>query len=105
MHSPTNTAYRELGAAPSLVDMEFTGRTCTNPTMQHSTSANDHLNHYELRFKSLFDEGRAYSFPCDVSGAVNMDALSERARNNYLYARAVVGRELSLPAVYRTAEH
>jgi hypothetical protein len=106
MHSPTNTAYRELGAAPSLVDMEFKGRTCTNPTMQHpTTTTNDHLNHYELRFKSLFDEGRAYSFPCDVSGAVNMDALSDRARNNYLYARAVVGRELSLPAVYRTAEH
>jgi hypothetical protein len=60
---------------------------------------------YELRFQSLFDEGRAYSFPCDVSGHVNMDALSERARNNYLYARAVVGREFSMPAVYRATAH
>ncbi len=57
---------------------------------------------YELRFKSLFDEGRAYSFPCDASGQVNLDALSDRARTNYLYARAVVGRELSVPAVQRT---
>ncbi len=105
MSSPTNTAYREVGAAPSLADMELTGRTSTDNTMQHPTTGNDHANHYELRFKSLFDEGRAYSFPCDVSGAVNMDALSERARNNYFYARAVVGRELSVPAVYRTIAH
>ncbi len=60
---------------------------------------------YELRFKSLFDEGRAYSFPCDVKGQVNLDALSERARVNYLYARAVVGREFSVPAVRPTASH
>lgn len=60
---------------------------------------------YELRFKSLFDEGRAYSFPCDVTGQVNMDALSERARVNYLYARAVVGREFSVPAVRPAASH
>ena len=57
---------------------------------------------YELRFKSLFDEGRAYAFPCDAAGHVDMDSLSERARDNYLYARAVVGREFSLPAVMPT---
>ncbi len=32
----------------------------------------------------------------EVSGS---DTLSERARNNYLYARAVVGREYFLPEV------
>ena len=56
---------------------------------------------YELRFQSLFDEGRAYAFPCDAQGHVDLDALSERARQNYLYARAVIGREFSLPAVRR----
>jgi hypothetical protein len=54
---------------------------------------------YELRFQSLFDEGRALSFPCDAQGRVDLDALSERARGNYLYARAVVGREFATPAV------
>jgi hypothetical protein len=54
---------------------------------------------YELRFRSLFDEGRGYAFPCDARGQVDMDALSDRARNNYFYARTVVGRELSTPAV------
>lgn len=57
---------------------------------------------YELRFQSLFDEGRAYAFPCDAAGHVDVDALSERARRNYLYARAVVGRELAVPAVRRS---
>lgn len=57
---------------------------------------------YVLRFQSLFDEGRAYAFPCDEKGQVDLDALSEKARNNYLYARAVIGRELAMPAVERT---
>ncbi len=30
-----------------------------------------------------------------------MDALSDGERHRYLYARAIVGRELSLPAVQR----
>jgi hypothetical protein len=38
---------------------------------------------YELRFQSLFDEGRAYAFPCDEAGHVDIDALSARARLNY----------------------
>ncbi|MBW8831232.1 MAG: hypothetical protein JF606_17780 [Burkholderiales bacterium] len=55
--------------------------------------------HFELRFESLFNEGRAFAFPCDAKGHVDMDALSDRARQNYLYARAVIGREVAMPAV------
>ena len=54
---------------------------------------------YELFFQSIFSEGRAYAFPCDVAGRVDIDALSDAARNNYLYARAVIGREFFFPAV------
>jgi hypothetical protein len=60
---------------------------------------------FELRFQSLFDAGRGYAFPCDPKGLVDLDQLSERARNNYLYARAMVGRELSVPAVLASAMH
>ncbi|MES3000368.1 MAG: hypothetical protein V4787_06720 [Pseudomonadota bacterium] len=56
-------------------------------------------NQFELRFQSLFDSGRGFAFPCDPQGQVNLDGLSERARNNYLYARAMVGREMSVPRV------
>ena len=57
---------------------------------------------YELRFRSLFDEGRAFAFPCDAAGHVDIDALSDRARLNYLYARTVIGREVAMPAVLTT---
>ncbi|MES3000543.1 MAG: hypothetical protein V4787_07610 [Pseudomonadota bacterium] len=54
---------------------------------------------YQLCFRSLFHSGRGFSFPCDPGGEVILDTLSERARNNYFYARAMVGRELSVPSV------
>jgi hypothetical protein len=63
------------------------------------------VTEYELRFQSLFDSGRGFAFPCDPKGQVDLDKLSDRARNNYLYARAMVGRELACPAVKPAAMH
>lgn len=60
---------------------------------------------YELRFPCLFGTGRGYAFPCDPQGRVDLDRLSDEARTNYLYARAVVGRELATPAVQRSTAH
>ncbi len=57
------------------------------------------LEHYELRYRSLFSAGRALAFPCNVRGEVPIDDLSVRALNNYLYARAVVGFEYAVPSV------
>ena len=54
---------------------------------------------FELRFESLFHSGRALAFPCDARGCVDLDGLSDPARRNYLYARAVVGREFANPSV------
>lgn len=59
---------------------------------------------FQLRFQSLFDSGRGYAFPCDRQGHVDLDCLSERARANYFHARAMVGRELALPAVERAPD-
>ena len=60
---------------------------------------------YELRFQSLFHEGRGYSFPCDAAGRVDVDALAEKARRNYFYARTVVGREVATPLVLPARLH
>ncbi len=60
---------------------------------------------FELRFQSLFDPGRGFAFPCDPKGLVDLDQLSDRARNNYLFARAMVGRELAVPAVSPSGTH
>ena len=52
-----------------------------------------------LCFRSLYQSGRGYAFPCDNLGRVDLDGLSDISRTNYLYARAMVGRELACPAV------
>jgi hypothetical protein len=67
--------------------------------MNATQTTTSERSQYVLRFRSLFDEGRGYAFPCDASGQVDMDALTDRARNNYFYARTVVGREFATPAV------
>ncbi len=54
---------------------------------------------FELRFQSLFDDGRGYAFSCDEAGHVDLDTLSSKARLNYFYARTVIGREVAMPAV------
>lgn len=56
---------------------------------------------YELRFVSLFHPGRAVAVPCDESGQVDMDTLTERLRLAYFGARAMVGREYAFPTVQR----
>lgn len=60
---------------------------------------------WELRFEALFTGRRGFSFPCTAEGCVDMDALSERALNNYLYARAMMGREVAWPNVYPRMTH
>jgi hypothetical protein len=54
---------------------------------------------YELRFQSLFREGRGYAFDCDASGRVDLDSLSSSMRNSYLFAHTLIGREYATPVV------
>lgn len=57
---------------------------------------------FQLSFRPVCVNGRGFAFPCDAAGRVNIDELSEAARNNYLYARAVIGREFFVPVVAPT---
>lgn len=59
---------------------------------------------YELRFRALVPGVQDCSFPCDALGHVDLDTLSERARNSYFFARVVIGHELAPPRVHRVAE-
>ena len=56
---------------------------------------------FEVWFASLFNEGRGLVFPCDEDGHVQIDALSDRGRSNYFFARAMLGREYATPRVVR----
>lgn len=73
-------------------------------TFQHSHS-HSHTDRagFELRFQSLFHEGRGYAFPCDAAGHVDLDAMSETLRTSYLFARTLIGRDFSVPAVRASA--
>lgn len=66
----------------------------STPIARHSCCAR-----HELLFRSPLDDFRAYSFPCDECGTVDLDTLSEQARNDYLYARAFVGRRYCAPTI------
>ena len=57
------------------------------------------IDRFELRFRSLFDSGRAFAFACDAQGRIDLDRLSDQARTRYLYARALVGRDFATPEV------
>lgn len=70
-----------------------------------ATTPNACQAHYELRFQSLFHEGRGLSFPCDARGHVDIDHLSETLRLNYLFARTLIGREFTVPALRPTTWH
>jgi hypothetical protein len=54
---------------------------------------------FEVRFESLYCRARSLAFPCDEEGRVDIDALSERGRNNYFLARAMIGRDYATPRV------
>ena len=54
---------------------------------------------YRIRYLPVSGRGPELSFPCDARGQVELDALSDRVRNNYLYARALVGRDYRAPAI------
>ena len=54
---------------------------------------------HQIRYQSLSNAGRILSFPCDAQGRVTLDDLSDRVRDNYLFARAVVGRDFAVPVV------
>jgi hypothetical protein len=72
--------------------------------MHHTEPARLHPAAFELRFVSLFDEGRGYAFPCDAEGHVDLDALSDRLKLNYLYVRKLIGRDFGAPAVRPTLQ-
>ena len=57
----------------------------------HPNPTNGATASYELRFRSLFDDGRGYAFPCDAAGHVDLDALGERGAD-FFHDRGKVAR-------------
>jgi hypothetical protein len=77
------------------------GQVTTMTTSTFAALASAGSQSHELRFASLYDPGRAISVPCDESGRVDLDSLTEHLRAVYFGARAMVGREYAFPTVQR----
>jgi hypothetical protein len=73
-------------------------------TIQDSAMNTNRASHsvrarFELCYRSLSPHRCGFAFPCNERGQVNLDELSDEARENYLYARAMVGRDLLQPQI------
>ena len=77
------------------------GDSAMNQHLSSSRNTSPHGDPFSctLLFRPLVRAGRTFTFPCDSQGRVDLDSMSERARNNYFYARAMRGRELAFPSV------
>ncbi|WP_325480826.1 hypothetical protein [Piscinibacter sp.] len=53
----------------------------------------------ELRFVHRRNDRKSLVFSCDAAGRVDLDALDERRRNEYLFARALMGRDYAFPVM------
>ena len=58
---------------------------------------------YQLCFRPL-SSATARVFRCDAAARVDLDALSDRERLDYPYARALIGRDFGRPAVQGATE-
>ena len=67
--------------------------------MNADCSSPANLRSFSLRYDSLHHAGRCLCFPCDARGTIDLDALPDRARNNYFAARATVGRDYAYPVI------
>jgi hypothetical protein len=76
-----------VGAEPNAVDAHESRRT----------------ERYELRFARIGGATRGFSVPCDAQGSVDLDALAEVDRNDYFFARTVIGREFHAPRACRVS--
>ena len=64
-----------------------------------TTEAIGHAAAFHLRFRPIFREETEFTCPCDATGHVVMDELSDRACSSYLFARAMIGKVYAPPEV------
>ena len=56
-----------------------------------------------LHFEPLTAGDAGLDVPCDPQGRVGLDALGEKLRNDYFFARTLIGRLFAAPTVRHVA--
>lgn len=67
--------------------------------MNHTPNDASAVGRFELWFRPLSKAAVAQHFRCDAAGRVDLNALSDHDRYEYLFARALVGRDFDRPVV------
>ncbi len=67
--------------------------------MFQDTASQDDGSHFELLYASKCRQEPDLHFPCDDHGVVNLGRLSEKDKADYLFARALVGRDYAPPTL------
>lgn len=67
-------------------------------TASVDAGATTHLLHFE----PLSTHSAGLDIPCDPEGRVGLDALGDKLRNDYFFARALIGRLFARPTVRQT---
>ncbi len=62
-------------------------------------SAETSLPTHLLHFEPLTAGDAGLDVPCDPQGRVGLDALGEKLRNDYFFARTLIGRLFAAPTV------
>jgi len=74
------------------------------PQFAHKTTVADALPveaepTHLLHFEPLSAQSAGLDIPCDPQGRVGLDALGDKLRNDYFFARALIGRLFARPTV------
>lgn len=77
---------------------EFMTKTAVVDSLPTEAEQPTHLLHFE----PLGAAGAGLDIPCDPQGRVGLDALGDKLRNDYFFARALIGCLFARPTV-RTA--
>ena len=91
-YQPTRTPIDGAGATASL---------CPHATRTPLAVAlpAEALPTHLLHFEPLGAVGAGLDIPCDPEGRVGLDVLGDRVRNDYFFARALIGRLFARPTV------
>ena len=101
--SPRTTAASAAGADLCLRHLMPVAGSAMTQLMLFSSSIPGHTRS-ELHFVHRRNRDQSLAFPCDEAGRVDMDALDERSRNRYLFARALMGRDFAFPVVAASSQ-
>jgi hypothetical protein len=83
----------------STIDHNTSAKATIFPEVKMNGSAPLFQFKHEVLFRALVSNRRSMAFPCDPQGGVSIDSLSEREKNDYLFARAMMGRDFAAPSV------